>query len=40
VIREEFADRIVKTEKDFQKTKNEMAEAEARHKAEYIELKR
>ena len=40
VIREEFADRIVKAEKDLERTKSEMAESEARHRNEYSELKR
>ena len=40
VIREEFADRIVKAEKDLERTKSEMAESEARHRNEYNELKR
>ena len=40
VIREEFADRIVKAEKDLVRTRSEMAEAEARFRDENAELKR
>ena len=40
VIREEFADRIIKAEKDLEVSRVAHAEAEARYKSECIELKR
>jgi len=40
VIREEFADRIVKAERDLERTRADKAEAEARHRNEYNDLKR
>ena len=40
VIREEFADRLIKAEKDLEVSRVTHAEAEARYKSECIELKR